>query len=287
MIWALLVACGLFSAEVPTAEDAQERVVSLTPAITETVAELGRVDLLVGRSEWCTQPESVRSLPSVGSGLTPELERIAALRPTRILLDASHASQIGELQALAPVEVLPWLTLDEVVGSVNRLGVLLDASSAAETLAAELGALDVTPPPDGPEVLLTLGGANLEDGELWYVRPGSLHGQVLHAAGARNAIVQEPSGPPVLSLEALVALDPPAIVVLVAMEADDEVAERAREDLSRLAPLRAVASGRVGVVSGPTMMSTGPSIRGTVRSLRQAIDALPPLAEARATEPSP
>lgn len=43
------------------------RIVSLLPSATETVADLGLVDSLVGRSHECQWPESVRSVPVVSA----------------------------------------------------------------------------------------------------------------------------------------------------------------------------------------------------------------------------
>ncbi len=58
---------------------ATERAVSLSPAITEIIAELGFSDRLVGKSIYCDYPES--SVSSVGSAENPDIEKIIESKP--------------------------------------------------------------------------------------------------------------------------------------------------------------------------------------------------------------
>ena len=270
MILPLLLACAPAVDPAPGAP----RWVSLTPAITETIAALGREDVLVGRSEWCELPPSVTPLPPVGSALTPELERIARLHPTTIVVDGSEGVDTRALGHIAPVTVLPWLTVPQVADSVERLGEALDREAAAAALAARFRALDVPPPEDGPEVLLTM-TEDPRQGDIWYVRPDSLHGSILHAAGGRNALPEPPTGAPTLSVEGLLALDPDAIVVLTPREVDDTVRAQILANWAPLTPLSAVAGGRVRVLGGPTVMPTGPSLLATTETLRAELATLP------------
>ncbi len=56
-----------------------QRVVSLSPAVTEIIAELGYADRLCGVSSYCDYPEL--SLQTVGSSENPDIEVIKALQP--------------------------------------------------------------------------------------------------------------------------------------------------------------------------------------------------------------
>lgn len=245
-------------------EPVETRLVSLSPAITETIGALGATDQLVGRSSWCTLPESVQALPALGSALAPDLERLAGVRPTRILVDGSAGVRTRELEALAPVEALPWLTLDEVLHSITRLGLLTGTAPAAARLSEKLAVLGDPPPDDAPRVLLALLGDGLERGEVWFIKRNSLHGAALHAAGARNAVDRDVEGSPVLSLEGLVELDPEVVIVLGPEPVTDEGRAAVLEDWATLSTVRAVKEGRVGVIGGPALLSTGPSILDAV-----------------------
>jgi len=241
------------------------RLVSLTPAITETVLALGAVDQLVGVSNYCTLPSGMQR-PRVGSSLTPSYEAIASLRPSLILCDGSAGAKQRELAALAPCQVLPWLTLSDVVESTKTLGQLLERRPAGDALAQRLHArLSSKPAADAPRVLLLLSYDADRPGEIWFIRPNSLHGAALNAAGARNAVAHDVAGLPRLSLEELIQLDPDQVFIIPPPGADLEAKRRMLTAFARLAPLRAVRESRLAIVNGT--QSVGPSILELVDSL--------------------
>ena len=75
------------------------RLVSLAPAITETVLALGAENQLVAVSNYCVLPPGVK-LPRIGSSLTPSFEAIASLHPSLILCDDSAGSNLALASAL-------------------------------------------------------------------------------------------------------------------------------------------------------------------------------------------
>lgn len=64
------------------------RVLSLSPALTEIISELGYGDRLVGRTDFCDYPESVTALPSVGTVMMLDTDAAATLEPDLIVLQA-------------------------------------------------------------------------------------------------------------------------------------------------------------------------------------------------------
>ena len=241
-------------------------LISLSPAITETVALLGAESRLKGRSDWCNEPASVRALPAFGTSLTPALERIASARPARLLIDGSLGNQRDQLEALAPVEVLPWLTVEEVMDSTRRIGRLVDRGEAAEQLAARFRPWLRPLPAKAHAVLLLIGDDGPETGTFWFVKEGSLHGAMLRAAGWSNAVA-EPVATPSLSAEALLRLDPEAIIVLAAKPDSDADRDRLQEAFAKFAGLRAVRAHRLALLADPNILSTGPSLLSTKAKL--------------------
>lgn len=252
------------------------RLVTLSPPITQTVVALGAVDQLVGRSDWDTRPASILHLPAVGSTLAPNLEAIVGLAPTAVLTEQVQAGRAEELRAVAPTVELPWLTLADVQASVRSVGALTGHDRDAATLADRFAdVLDVAPPADGPTLLLTLGVDDLPRGQLWFIKPDSLHGHLVPAVGLRHALQGPVDGAPVLGVEALLALDPDVIVIL---SAEDGVTPQRRAELvaafDALTPLTAVQRHAIGVLSGPEVMDTGPGILDLVPRLRAELDAI-------------
>jgi iron complex transport system substrate-binding protein len=78
---------------------APQRIVSLLPSLTETVCVLQRCDRLVGVDRYSNWPASVRSVPVVGGGLDPSIERIVSLKPD-LVLAAGSTRGADRLEAL-------------------------------------------------------------------------------------------------------------------------------------------------------------------------------------------
>lgn len=238
-----------------------DRWVSLSPAITETVFALGAGRALVGRSSYCTIPPAAAALRAAGTALEPDFEALASLRPTGVLMEAAQGSQVEQVERITEAFPLPWLTLEEITRSIEDLGDLLDVAEPAQQLADTFrSALTVEPPVEGPRTLLALAADDLGHRDLWFIKRNSLHGSALHGAGLRNAVADDVDGPPRMSIEELIAVDPELIVVLSAERLDDAARQRVLHAFDHLEPLRAPKTGAVGVIDGPEALSVGPSI---------------------------
>ena len=98
-LWLCLLAWVALTASATTVLDdrqqaihmpaAPQRIVSLLPSLTETVCVLGRCERLVGVDRYSNWPASLRSVPVVGGGLDPSIERIVSLKPDLVLAAGS------------------------------------------------------------------------------------------------------------------------------------------------------------------------------------------------------
>jgi ABC-type Fe3+-hydroxamate transport system substrate-binding protein len=263
------VLAGKLAARRQSTAAGSARLVSLAPALTETLIALGGEQQLVGVSDYCKLAPGSK-LPRVGSSLTPRYEAIAALHPSLVLCDDSAGAKRAELSALGPCEFLPWLTLAEVVKSTRRLGEASGHRAEGAALAAKLEArLSKKPPPSAPRVLLLLSYDPDRPAELWFIRRNSLHGAALEAAGARNAVERDVPGLPRLSVEELLKLDPDAVLIIPPPGSAPERDSQLVSAFGKLAPLRAVKNGRVKCVAGT--QSVGPSILQLVDAIEAAL----------------
>jgi ABC-type Fe3+-hydroxamate transport system substrate-binding protein len=270
---ALFIASRLGEAPLSAEETAQEeRIVSLSPAITESLFAIGAGDAIVGRTDYCHFPEAAGTIPTVGAGLSPDLEAIARMQPTLILADGGLGADTSQLGQIAPTHALPWLSLDDLEESLSQLGTLTGEVDAATNLAENLQkALSVRPPDNAPRVLLLM-GIDPQEQSLWFVHRQSLHGLALHAAGARNAVDEDVSGNPSISIERLLELDPDIIIGMASESNVSPEAVQAFEDrFAKLPTLSAAQGGHIAIIAGPEQFSVGPLLLELIDSLRDAI----------------
>src|SRR5437763_1026280 len=89
------------------------RIVSLLPSFTEILFAIGAGDRLVGRTTWCDYPPDARAVPSVGDGMPPSVEAVAARRPDLVLLYRSGPN-------VTAAEQLERLGIRTVLFDLNR-----------------------------------------------------------------------------------------------------------------------------------------------------------------------
>ncbi|MBZ0137201.1 MAG: helical backbone metal receptor [Planctomycetes bacterium] len=257
-------------------EASRGRVVSLMPPVTETLYEIGAGDQLVGRSDWCNYPPEADGLTQCGSALTPNHEVIVRLNPTLILANNSNATARDDLRGLGHAEFLPWLSAEDMIASTRRLGQLTGHVEEANELADEMSVVLLQPQPaTGPRVLLVM---LPEPGKLEpvsFMRRNSVHGQMLYPAGARNAVDEDVSGVPEISMERVIELDPDMIIML-GIRDDLQESERRQmiEQWSRINPLTAVKEKRIGVLSGRHFYGAGRRLLRAVKELGAEIERL-------------
>jgi iron complex transport system substrate-binding protein len=115
-------------------------VVSLVPSVTETLHAMHRDDVLVGRTDFDTQPWAT-SIPSVGGGLEPNLEAIVALEPDLVVRfageqDTRTPARLGELDI--PVLAVRPDRIEDIFRTIDLLGGAIGDRPAADSLAARV-----------------------------------------------------------------------------------------------------------------------------------------------------
>lgn len=117
------------------------RVVSLVPSVTETVAMLGALDCLVGRTDYCVEPPAVAALPSVGGTKNADLDRIAALRPDLVLVNQEENAEAiyhGLVARGIPVHLSFPKTVDDAVSLARDLTTLVAVGAEAHAVIAAM-----------------------------------------------------------------------------------------------------------------------------------------------------
>ena len=225
------------------------RIVSLSPASTELLFRLGLGDRVVGRTHFCDWPPAAASVPDLGNGIGPNVEAVAARRPDLVLLYASEADRAAadRLHALGiATAVLKLDRSDDLRRAARLVGTLAGVRARSDSLVAAfdsaLASVSAAARPGRRPRLYV---------DAWASPPmtvgrGSYLSEVIRAAGAENVFDDVAASSATVSLEAIAARDPDAILYL----APDT--SRVPDIASRPGwrSLRAVREGRVLVVDG-------------------------------------
>ncbi|MFZ9914936.1 MAG: ABC transporter substrate-binding protein [Phycisphaerales bacterium] len=220
----------------PRADVPWPRVASTSPAITETLVELGLEAHIVGRSGYCRSVPA--SVPVVGDLRDFDAERLAACAPDVLFVQPPLAGVDPALRGFCAEQLIPLV--DRRLDTLADLdGLLDDVASAFRTAPddagdglarrlAEAKALVASTPvavtDDAPSVVLLVAAD-----PFLAVGRGNYLDELLARAGLANALARD--GYIELGAEALRALSPATI--LVATETDAG-ATRATEMLAKM-----------------------------------------------------
>lgn len=192
-----------------------QRIVSLSPAATELVFALGAGGRLVGRTTWCDYPPEARAVPSVGDGLNPNIEAVAARRPDLVILYHSPLDQLAAARLAAlgiPAVVLEQDRLDHLARAARVVGRLVGgrAEQTGDSIADALVALAARPAPP-PRARLAF--------VVWDAPPviigrGSYLDELATLAGATNVFHDVRGASAAVALETIAARDPDVIAVV-------------------------------------------------------------------------
>ncbi len=111
-----------------------QRVVSLVPSITETLAGLGLEKNLIAVTRFCKYPpDVVEQLPKIGGPKKINLEKIVALKPDLVIAvkEENDREQVLKLSEQIPVVVFDVNTIEDSFDMLNLLGQLFGVEQIA------------------------------------------------------------------------------------------------------------------------------------------------------------
>ncbi|MCC7359425.1 MAG: ABC transporter substrate-binding protein [Anaerolineales bacterium] len=244
----------------PRLPHAPGRLVSLVPAHTASLFDLGLGARLVGRTDACSYPvEGTARLPSVGDPARPEAAAILALQPDLVLAGAGLNAQEA-IAALRASGVLVWVTADprtvrEALNLLWALVRLCDVPQAGHTLAALERSYEITRQAalDAPPSLVFCPLSRSTDGAGWLVAGRDSYLTDLLATCGGESVPAALSASPIATDDLSAAA--PDVIVLPGSPGPFSEADVAA--LADRLDLPAVAAGRVYLMDGALLTWPG------------------------------
>src|SRR6266699_924361 len=243
------------------------RVVSLLPSFTELLFAIGAGDRLVGRTTWCDYPPEAVRVPSVGDGMPPNVEAVAARRPDLVVLYRSgpNITAAEQLERLGIKTVLLDLNLLEQLGpAARRLGVLTAHRPAADSLARVMDSVVSQPPAPSTRSLAFI----VWDNPPIVIGAGSYLDRLAALAGARNVFHDVGAPSAQVSIETIAARDPDFVALLSDSAVPPRYAMRPEWRV-----VRAVRNARFLFLPGQLFGRPGPRAAEAIRELRRRLEA--------------
>ena len=235
-----------------------KRIASLMPTVTDLLIAMGVQDRLIARTDYDTDPK-VQHLPSLGGGLTPSVEWLAAQKPDLVISwpDQGSRSLVNRLASVnVPVYSARSESIDDTYRILSHIGVLLGITPKTDSLtnAIRSGLQNVRASTANKPAVKVLYVVGVDPPMI--AASGTFIDELIVVAGGRN-LFPELKLWPQINLEEVLQRDPD-VIILADTNEEDAVAFLAR--LPGWRELRAVKSRRVYRVSPYFFNRSGPTM---------------------------
>jgi len=256
------------------------KIVSLTPAVTETLFAVGAGDRVVATDDSSDYPAEAKPLPDVVTFGTVDVEKIVALAPDLVIAGGAgftSAESIAQLRALKiPVLVVSTPSIDGIYKDIELVGSAVgeaDAASAVTTkMRADMTAIATAAAAESaktakpPRVFYDVGYIDAT-GQIYAPGEGSFLAEMVGMLGVDvitgDRVTYE------IPLEKLISRDPEVIILGVNAfysPTPESIAKR-----PGWSALSAVKSGKVRSVSDTEITRPGPRLATGMRNLALAM----------------
>ncbi len=230
---------------------ANERIISLSPSITEILYALKKGDALIATSEYSLYPKEAGDLPVIGGYSAPNLEKIIALSPTLVIgQDFSHST----LEKLKKFKIrtlsLKLSTINNIKDSIKTIA--KELSVTADEIIKEIDDAIKNAPKTGKahRVMIVFGlYEDLRSG-IYIAGNNIFFNDIINLCGNTNAYSTNQTNQPVLGYENVIALNPDQIIILHSDASNGSVNKEKALGAWHSLPTNASKNRRITVVDG-------------------------------------
>lgn len=204
------------------AADFPQRIVSLSPDLTEILYGVGAFSRLVGVSNYDTYPPEVAKIPHLGQLHNPSLEKLTAARPDLVIINEAQAPFLEDTLKDLGLRVLKTSnrSIEDVCAAIIAIGHATGNDREAAKLVADTReGLDrvrrKTATVSRPRVVMIVNRTPGTLRDLSSATDGSYLADLVSLAGGQIAIPRVPSGYARLSKEDLLATNPDIVLDFV------------------------------------------------------------------------
>lgn len=194
---------------------ASERVISLTPSITEIIYALKKGDALVATSEFSLYPPEAKKLELIGGYSNPNLEKIISLSPTLVIGQDFNQATLEKLERFGIKTLMVRLqTIDDIKNSIIKISHKLNVG--AKPLVDEIqNAIQSAPKSRESHKVMIVYGLHEDLSRGIYIAGNDIFfDDIIKLCGNTNAYISENTNQPSLSYENVIALNPDQIIIL-------------------------------------------------------------------------
>jgi len=231
--------------------DSYNRIISLSPHITEFIYAIGEGDKLIARTNFCNYPTEAKKLPVIGDALKLNVELLLSLKPDIVLLLEYQTNHI-EICKKYHINYIAVLDnrIDEILNGYNTiLNKVFRNNKKGITLINQLkeithkNRIDIA---NKLNVLVIVDHYPLKLNGIFAVGSNNWMNDLIEISGASNVLKTNPLQYPQISIEEIINYNPDIIIDLLINKTLNEKEKLIYKELwSSLNMVNAVANNKI------------------------------------------
>jgi len=255
-----------------------KRIISINPAATEIIFELGCDDKLVAVSNYCNWPPQTQQIEKAGDFLSPNFERMSMLKPDLIIIQGK-AEAITNFCKHRNIEciTIDLRNINELYEGINKLGKKLgcdeNAKNLCSTISVQLAEIKgKVASAKKKKVFFSLYRTPGSLAGITTVGPKTLLNELLVLAGGKNIFDDLALDYTVISKESLLKRQPDIIIEPYTSSDDNKPnPDDILKDWSKLSRLNAVKNNELYSINADLVLKPGPRITQAAVKLAQLL----------------
>ncbi len=240
-----------------------QRIVTLAPALTEIVFELGKGDLIIGNTKFCDYPEAAKKIKRVGGLMDLSLEILIDMKPDLVILYPEHAGHIKILEGKTKLLIVKHENLADLFAAIEKISQELNVPQKGASIIARIqndfAKIRQKAANKTKKKVLMVAGRNPDSlSNLYIIGRKDFLNELLDIAGGVNAYSGKISYPNI-SIESIVAMNPDIIIELSAY--NQNIKDSAILNVWRQYPIiNAAKNKRIDIIRDPVWLRPGPRV---------------------------
>lgn len=196
---------------------ANEKIITLSPAVNEIVFALGLGNNIIANTQFCDYPEISKSIEKVGGYGSVSLEKVVNLNPS-IIINQNYDKKLNSSLNALGFKTLVYKTdsLDDIKFAIKDLGDVFNRQLQAENLNQNIenSLKNIENIVENQKILIVISPQDTLSNQIYVTNNYIYFEDIIKKSGNQNAYQSSLKSQPAINSEKLILLNPDIIILL-------------------------------------------------------------------------
>ncbi|MCT7446816.1 ABC transporter substrate-binding protein [Aliarcobacter skirrowii] len=196
---------------------ANEKIITLSPAVNEIVFALGLGNNIIANTQFCDYPEISKNIEKVGGYGSVSLEKVVNLNPS-IIINQNYDKKLNSSLKALGFKTLVYKTdsLDDIKFAIKDLGDVFNRQNEAKILNTNIenSLKNIENIVENQKILIVISPQNRLSNQIYVTNNYIYFEDIIKASNNINAYQSSLKSQPAINNEKLILLNPDIIILL-------------------------------------------------------------------------